>query len=500
MIVIYILNFITVLFNSIYIEKYLHIYQLRDYNFNRYLRYFLKIRGIYHVFCVISLIFSVIFKNLIFLSIVDIVFLIVSIIYHRRLIGSKKTPLKHTPKIKRLYVISILLLLLTIPLHFGAMLSHVILLLLPMLSNLLNIYDKIKNKNYIKSAQLKLRLNKAKIIAITGSNGKTSVKNILYEFLRTKYKVLMTPKSFNTPLGISKFINESLIADFDYVILEYGARKIHDISKLCKLFGADYGIITLVAPQHLSTFKNIENIYNAKSELSKYLCHDICVFNLDNIYTYRMYQERTNKKLGISIFSKSDIYASEIKIVDYNTEFFMHFKDSKIKFRTRMLGRHNVTNILLASALAIHLGVDMSDIKKACETLPFVPHRLELIKTDINILDDSYNCSLLSAEESISVLSSLPNKKMIVTPGIIEAGKYEYEINYKLGRLCHASDIVVIIGRQNKDAIRDGLLSTGFHTQNLFYADTLALASKYYSILNKGDNLLLLNDLPDDYQ
>ena len=102
-----------------------------------------------------------------------------------------------------------------------------------------------------------------------------------------------------------------------------------------------------------------------------------------------------------------------------------------------------MTNILLASALAIHLGVDMSDIKKACETLPFVPHRLELIKTDINILDDSYNCSLLSAEESISVLSSLPNNKMIVTPGIIEAGKYEYEINYKLSIFLYQKIVLI---------------------------------------------------------
>ena len=96
--------------------------------------------------------------------------------------------------------------------------------------------------------------------------------------LLSTYKVQATPMSYNTPLGISKFINEQLNFDTEFLILEYGARRKKDIQKLCKIFGADYGIITTVSPQHLQTFKSVENIFKTKSELANFLRFKTCVF------------------------------------------------------------------------------------------------------------------------------------------------------------------------------------------------------------------------------
>ena len=367
---------------------------------------------------------------------------------------------------------------------------------LPIISNFINIYDKIKNHHFIRLAEKKLKTSNTKIIAITGSNGKTSVKNILLKMLSTQFNIQATPKSYNTPLGISTFINNELSNDCDYIILEYGARKPGDIKKLCKLFGADFGIITIVGPQHLATFKSIENIYKTKKELSDFLGKHPCVYNLDNIYTLRMYADKSGCKIGATINYPNEIYADNIKVEDFKTIFDLHIGEKTFHCTTNLLGRHNITNILLSLSLAYYIGVSIENIIKSIDDLTPTPHRLEYIRTTVNILDDSYNCSLASAKESINVLLSTNGKKMIATPGIIEGGKDEHLINKKLGKLCSNIEYVIIIGNHNKSALLDGLQNS---INTIFTASSLEEAKQYFSLLQSKDTLLLLNDLPDDY-
>lgn len=496
-IIIYILNFLTLFSNSIFIENYLHIYQLRDYNSKRYFRFFLKKRIFYHIFCIILLIFQLIFKNLIILLSINLIILIINSLYHFSF-NSSKTPIKYTKKIIRLYIISIIFLVLLSPIKYYPSLASIFLVVAPVISNFMNLYDRIKNNNFIKKASEKIKLSQVKIIAITGSNGKTSVKQILNQFLKIKYKILATPKSFNTPLGIAKFVNENDIDKYDFLILEYGARKKGDIKKLCSIYGADYGIITLIAPQHLESFRSIENVYRTKNELSEFLKTDLCIYNIDNLFVYRSYFEKPTLKVSTSIYSKADIYATNIKIKDFKTYFTIHINNQEYEANTRLLGRHNVTNILLAFALAINLGINSNALIKCMKNLNYIPHRLELIKTHLNILDDSYNCSLASAKESTHVLSQFENKKMVVTPGIIEVGKSEYNINFRLGQMCAKFDYLIIVGKHNKSAIKNGASSEKTNCK-IILANSLNDARKYFKLLKQGDNILLLNDLPDDY-
>ena len=159
-------------------------------------------------------------------------------------------------------------------------------------------------------------------------------------------------------------------------------------------------------------------------------------------------------------------------------------------------------NICLATALANHLKISTEKILNSIEGLQQVPHRLSLTKTHINILDDSYNCSPISARESLSVLSKFPNKKMVATPGIIECGKEKFNINFNLGKQLAHFDYVVIIGNENKEELNCGLKKE-IKEKNLqpqiYFSQTLDDAKQYFSILNNNDTLLLLNDLPDDY-
>ena len=488
-----IINLILLVF---FYKNYLHIYQLKDYRATRYLSYFKIKTKLIFIINLLSTILIIFIKNNVFNLIFNTILILLNNYHNKKLIKNKKTPLKYTKKIIRIYIISTILLLLSLVNKLSIALSNLLIIFMPIISNNLNIYDQIKNKWLIRSAKIKLKNSNTKIIAITGSNGKTSVKNILHKMLATQYDVQATPKSYNTPLGISTFINNELSNKCDYLILEYGARRPGDIKKLCKLFGADYGIITLVAPQHLATFKSIENIYKTKKELSDFLKDSPCVYNLDNIYTHRMYEDKSGCKIGTSINRSGEIYARNIKVENFQTLFDLFIGDQTFHCSTKLLGRHNINNIILSLSLAFYLDVNIKNLIQTISNLTPTSHRLEYIRGAINILDDSYNCSLASAKESINVLLSTTGKKMIATPGIIEGGKDEYLINKKLGKLCKDIDYIIIIGNHNKFALLDGLRGS---TTRIFIVYSLEDAKQYFSLLQSKDSLLLLNDLPDDY-
>ena len=495
----YLFNLIILITNSIFLKKFLHIFQLKDYNNTRYLKYFINKKIIFIFICLILFIFQIIFKNLLFFIISNTIILIFNIIFCKFLIKSNKTPIKFTKKIKRLYFLSFILIAVLSFYKFSFCLFPIVTLLCPIISNFINIYDKIKNKLFIDKARKKLKSYKTKIIAITGSNGKTSVKNILKEIISTQRKTQATPASYNTPLGISKFINEHLERDCEFLILEYGARHKNDIKKLCKLFGADYGIVTTISPQHLETFKNIENIMQAKNQLPIYLQNKPCVFNIDNIYCKRMFDLKHGNKISTSIYSPANVHTKNFKINNCQIRFDLILNDTIHTIKTNLLGKHNISNICLATALSLELSISIENIISAIENLQPTEHRLSLIKTYINILDDSYNCSPTSAKEALWVLKNFSGKKMIATPGIIECGKEAYSINYNLGKEMSFCNWCIIVGEHNKKAILDGLKSQNYNTKNIILANTLDDAKRYFSKLKDNDTLLLLNDLPDDY-
>lgn len=500
----YLFNLIISLTNIFALKKFLHIYQLKSYNIVRYLKYFKNKKSLFLLLCLIIFIFELIFKNILFYIVANSILFILNLIYIKNLIKSSKTPLKFTGKLSRLYIISIFILLALCYYKYSFTLISIVTFLCPIISNTLNIYDEMRNKMFIKKAQKKLKNSYTQVIAITGSNGKTSVKNILLEMLSAEHKVQATPASYNTPIGIAKFINESLEKDTEFLILEYGARHKNDIKKLCKLFGADYGIITTISAQHLESFKSIENIYYAKKQLSDFLENKPCVYNIDNLYCKRIIKEKQFNSISVSICEFADIYTKNLKIIENLIHFDLILNKKTYNLKINLLGRHNVLNICLATALAKTVGIDDKNIITAIENLQPIEHRSQLIKTHINIIDDSYNCSPASAKEALWVLKNFSGKKMVVTPGIIECGKEKYNINFKLGQQLVFCDFCVIVGNENKVAISDGIKKEIEENPQLkpeiITSDSLEDAKQYFSKLNNGDSLLLLNDLPDDYQ
>ncbi len=418
----------------------------------------------------------------------------------------KKTPLVFTARIKRAYAgyfaaallacmalgqVCVLLPALCAPIAFAAV-------------NLLKPVELCIARSYTSRAARSLKSQENLIrIGITGSFGKTSVKNILAAMLAKKYNVLSTPASYNTPLGIARSVLSSLQPGTEVFIAEMGARRKGDIAKLCAIVRPQWGIITSVAHQHIQTFKTVHTVAKTKFELYDFLKRNdgTCVLNIGSTHIEKHLKGREYSGcIAVSLDGGGGVYASDISAGSHGLSFTLDFGGETAKCRTHLLGRHSLTNILLSACLAYKLGVSAQCIVRAAEELEPVPHRLQLITAGgLNIIDDSYNASPDGSAAALEVLSQFPGNKIIVTPGLVELGHMENRQNQLLGeRIAKVCDYAVLVGAR-ATFMRVGAISCGMSAEKIFTVQSLSEAQSVLSkIARPGDTVLFENDLPDN--
>ena len=313
------------------------------------------------------------------------------------------------------------------------------------------------NMRYFKQAQKKISsMENLNVIGITGSFGKTSTKFITGTILKERYRVLNTPESYNTPMGLSMVINNELTEKHQVFIAEMGARNIGDIKELSKLTQPIIGVITSVGPTHLETFKNLDNITKTKYELIEELPIDgIAIFNYDDEHIKKLADKTFKEKIlyGIDNIEELDIYAEEIEVSEIGSTFTI--KDKKgnsIRCTTKLLGKHNIYNILAGVSIGIAMGLNFEEIKKGIEKIEPIPHRLNIINpgTGIIIIDDAFNSNPIGAKAALDVLSQFKEgRKIIVTPGMVELGAREEEANRELGtNIGKVCDYAILVGEK----------------------------------------------------
>ncbi|MEG1528458.1 MAG: UDP-N-acetylmuramoyl-tripeptide--D-alanyl-D-alanine ligase [Clostridia bacterium] len=415
-----------------------------------------------------------------------------------------KTNIKYTKRLIRLicsYCVVCVILLVTLEICLKQVLLAFIItyIFLPLLlasANLINLpIEKHINNYYIKKAKTKICSSKAISIAIVGSYGKTSVKNILYKMLSQKYNCVVTPSSYNTPLGIAKFVNTTSL-DCDYCIYEMGAKRLGDISYLCQMVKPKFAIITGIDTCHLETFKSIENIIKAKGEVLDYLeQNDLCIINSDcnNCKEYLALGKCQKFTAG----EKGELSINNISCSYLGSNFTIKYQEISLPCQTKLLGKHNLTNIALSSMLALKLGVNTQDIAKTCLDLTPTLHRLSLTKVgNITVIDDSYNANLSGVEALCQTLDLFDGKKMAISQGIVEVGSASYDINFKVGQKMSLSvDLLVVIGK-NSQAISQGYATgnkVAIKAKNL--QDAVKICQAHYST---HSTLVFQNDLPDN--
>ncbi len=431
----------------------------------------------------------------------------------------KKLELKFTKRVKRLFItIFILYIIPAAIMYFNfkeydlnryylimGLLVYINFLVI-VIANIINKpIEKLINYKFKMQAVHKLEsMNNLKVIGITGSYGKTSSKNILSDILNVKYNALPTPKNFNTPVGLIITINNYLDKFNDLFIAEMGAFKRGEIKELCDLVKPTYGILTKVGTAHLESFGSQENIQKGKFELIESLPSDgIGVLNGDDELQVNYKLKNNCKILWIGIHNKDvDVRATNIKLTATGTTFDCIFKGDKEKytFTTKLLGEANVYNILAGIALGHALGISIKQLQAGVKKVNAVEHRLELKKyKNINIIDDAYNSNPVGSKMAIDVLNLMPGKKIVVTPGMIELGDKEYELNFEFGKhIASCADEVILVGEKQTKPIKDGLLDKKYSTKKIHVINDVKEAfSMIESLAEKDTYVLLENDLPD---
>lgn len=384
--------------------------------------------------------------------------------------------------------------------------------LLPLVTALCNLINKPIEKKvndwFIHDAQRILAEHPGlRIIGITGSYGKTSVKYYLWTLLSEGFRVLMTPESFNTPMGVVRTIRENLTPMHEIFICEMGARHVHDIKEITDIVHPDDGILTSIGPQHLETFHSIENIIDTKYELfdavQEKSSKGLKFANGDNeIITANMRHENV---ITYGVSEGCDYRATDVKYSADGATFTVTAPNGdSAEFSMKLLGEHNVTNVVGAIAMAHTLGIPFSKLKMGVRRITPAPHRQELIKHgNVSIIDDAYNSNPMGAKMALNTLSKFEDyTRILVTPGMVELGEKEAEYNREFGRqAAEAADYIILVGIDHTRPIKEGALEAGFSEDKLFSKETLKEATDLMYEIDAGRQkvILLENDLPDNY-
>ena len=265
------------------------------------------------------------------------------------------------------------------------------------------------------------------MIGVTGSFGKSSMKEFLYQIFSEKYNIERTAGNRNTDIGVALEIKEKLNKDLDFFVCEMGAYKIGEIEKICSFVKPKYGVLTGIGNQHMDLFGSIENLVQAKSELLRALPEDgVAVVNVDNNHRERLFENVKAKTITYGWSEDADF-----KILDLKYKKRMMFVEfsgfgKEYKFTTALLGNHQAINLLGVIALALELKISYETIQKAIAKMEPLYSKLSVHKgvNGATIVNDGYNSNLDGFLSALDVAKNFEaKKKFAFNYGIFELGK-----------------------------------------------------------------------------
>lgn len=371
----------------------------------------------------------------------------------------------------------------------------------------------LDNRRFVQRAVRKLGEASPLVIGITGSFGKTTTKACVAAVAELRGAAYATPASFNSYLGVVRAINEGLTTKHRSFVAEMGAYRRGDVAELCELVHPTIGVLTAIGPAHLERFGSLDEIEQAKGELAEALPRDgVFVTTADDERCVRA-AERTPAR--VVLFSTAGAADAELTAVDIamaegSTRFTMRRRTAsagteEALVRTRLLGRHNVANLLAAAAVGTSLDLPLEAIARALARVSPPAHRLSPIlnrQAGIVVIDDAYNSNPVGAAAALEVLAShQAERRLLVTPGMVELGEREAEENERFGTQAAAvCDLVVLVGEERSKPILAGLNAASFPDSQIHVvANTSEAQALLAKTTRRGDVVLFENDLPDLY-
>lgn len=323
------------------------------------------------------------------------------------------------------------------------------------------------------------------VVAITGSYGKSSVKELLYQILSLKYQVLKTPGNTNTEIGIARLILKNLNRKYQILLVEAGAYKIGEIKKITQMVKPDISVVTAVKDAHLGIFGSFENLKKAKFELIQYMKNSgIAIFNADDFGA----EELSNwaKELDLKEVNKYGLQENKLVVKDIvEGPEQLDFIINDIKFETKLPGKQNISNLLAACSVALKLGIELDEIAKIAPSLELRNHTMSIInvRDDLVLIDDTYNANPDGVIAGLNYLNLYKGfHKIVLFPGMLELGEHSVKEHNRVAEaISKISNFAYITSNDFAD-----ILQKSFNHLNFLNFEVIA-----------NDKSKLLNEIKD---
>ncbi|MBI5206499.1 MAG: UDP-N-acetylmuramoyl-tripeptide--D-alanyl-D-alanine ligase [Candidatus Firestonebacteria bacterium] len=356
---------------------------------------------------------------------------------------------------------------------------------------LIEVEDTLKSLQEISKAYRK-KLNLV-MVNITGSNGKTTTKEMVYSVLSTMFKTYKSEGNFNNEIGVPRALL-SLDKTYDAAVLELGMTHKGDIKCLVELTIPQVRVLTNIGPAHLENFSGLEEIAQGKAEIFDFYKEgDTAVINIDDAFVKKFGDTFPGEKITYSLKEDADVVAKEIE----NSSFtLLIYGKDKIRVTLPVFGRHNIYNALCAACVGVNRKVPIENIAKALGSFTPPEGRLELHKfNNIWIINDTYNANPISMKSALESFNQINHgkQKILVLGDMLELGKKEVDFHVEIGKEIASMKINYLFtcGRLARyiaeSAIINGMLSENI----LIFQNYLESGDKIFNILS-GDDLILL--------
>ena len=325
------------------------------------------------------------------------------------------------------------------------------------------------------------------VVAVTGSNGKTTVKEMIAAIFRVRGRTLATRGNLNNDFGVPLTLFD-LDPEDRYAVIEIGANHEGEIAPIVEYVKPKIALVTMIGPSHLEGFGSIEGVARAKSEIYSQLNSDgVAILNRDDaFYDDLKNQVKASKRLSFGFDERADLRGE----IGQSGSFTVHFKDEYVPINLQLAGRHNQLNALAAGAVAAAAGFTLAEIRKGLETVRPVEGRLQP-RPEIsryNVIDDSYNANPASMKAAIDVLVGLPGDSCLVLGDMAELGDDVELLHAEVGRYAKSAGIGYLLaqGRYMKQAVEQ------FGTANAVHCSTLSqLVDEFRKLVPESANVLV---------
>ena len=362
--------------------------------------------------------------------------------------------------------------------------------------------EKYKNKVILKVdntldaliniAKIKREKYNIPVIAVTGSVGKTSTKDIIANVVSKKYKTLKTEGNYNNIIGLP--LTLSRLNEHEAAVIEMGMNHFGEISQLTDIAKPTLCVITNIGTAHIGNLGSRENILKAKLEILEGNKEKQIIINNDNDLLHKFYNEKKNEIeiITYGINEESKVYATQIEEKEESSSFVCHIDNEEFEVVIPVAGTHFIYNSLCAAAVGKKLGLTNEQIKKGIETFELTKKRMDIdiLNNGVKIINDSYNASFESMKGSIENLSRYETRKIAVLGDMFELGDYSEELHRKVGKEVAKNNIdILMCTGENAKYIADAAKDEGMKNV-LYFNDKEEMYTKLKDIIQKDDVVL----------